>query len=312
MFEGEVGKLRAIPTGLFSFDVASKGGLRGRSIYEIYGYTHVGKSSLSYYLAGKVADERKIALADFEGFDPDYMGSSLKTADFKGTVNVLSTVDGETALTGIRDCLIDDAYGAAILDTVGALASRLEIEAEEINLEERLGIKPKLMAKGMRAALFALKRNDACFFVLNHLHPIITMGRGATTTGGVAIHNSAAGRIRLFVEKQADEYQIVQGKFDKHRYGGKGAMFKFVLIPDHGVHLGMTAMIDAIWYGLADESRTVKIGDKSFGYMKNIAEEAIKGNNEFFEPFVEALREYKMGADDKSGTVEERSDTSTE
>jgi RecA/RadA recombinase len=298
LFEGDIKQLEKLETGLFSFDTASKGGLRKGSIYEIYGYTHVGKSSLSYYLAGKVAGERKIALADFEGFDPDYIGRSLKTAGFGGTVNVLSTLDGETALTGIRDCLLDEAYGAAILDTVGALSSRLELEAEEVNLEERIGIKAKLMAKGMRTALYALKRNDACYFVLNHLHPIITMGRGATTSGGVSIHNSAAGRIRLYVEKQHEYYQIVQGKFDKHRYGGKGTMFKFVIVPDRGVHLGMTALVDAIWYGLADESRTVKIGDNSFGYMKNIAEEARNGNDKFFEPFLEVIHEYKSGTHD--------------
>lgn len=303
-FEGDIKQNATIKTGLFSLDRASKGGLRLGSIYEIYGYTHVGKSSLAYLLAGKMALGRKIALADFEGFDPDYIGSSLTTAGFTGTVNVLSTKDGETALTGIRDCLLDEAYGAAILDTVGALMSRLEIEAEEINLEERIGIKPKLMAKGIRAAQFALKRNPACFFVLNHLHPIITMGRGSTTTGGVAIHNLAAGRIRLYVEKHHEDYQIVQGKFDKNRWGGKGGIFKFVIIPDRGVHLGMTALIDGIWHDLIEEKRTVKIGDKSFGYMKAIAQEARDGNDKFFEPFIEVIDEAKAKSKKKKEEAE--------
>jgi RecA/RadA recombinase len=309
-FTGEVAQLSTIGTDLYSFNIATKGGLRLGSIYEIYGYTHVGKSSLAYFLAGQTALGRKIALADFEGFDPDYLGSSLRMANFGGTVDVLSTLDGEIALTGIRNALMDKEYGAAILDTVGALQSRLEIEAEEINLEERLGIKAKLMAKGMRAAMYALKRNPACFFVLNHLHPIITMGRGATTSGGVAIHNSAAGRIRLYVEKQHDDYQIVQGKMDKHRWGGKGAMFKFVIVPDRGVHVGMTALIDGIWHGHIEESRTVKIGDNSFGYMKNIAQEARDGNDKFFEPFLEVMDGVRMGANDNAKDSEERTDTS--
>ena len=58
LVEGEVPTVDRFPTGLWSLDRAlgqnGQWGAPLRSIYEIYGYPHVGKSSLSYYLAGRV------------------------------------------------------------------------------------------------------------------------------------------------------------------------------------------------------------------------------------------------------------------
>jgi RecA/RadA recombinase len=302
-FEGEKRPRIIVPTKLFSFDRALKGGLNLPAAYEVYGLTHVGKSSFVYYLAAMCRPQGKIALADFEHFDTDYLTRCLVHAGFQGKVNILSVDTGEIALTAIRDCLLNTEYGAAILDSVGALQTEQEIK-ETISLSQRMGLKPKLMGRGMRAAMYALLRNQAGFFLTNHLHPIITMGRGMQTSGGLAIHNLSAGRIRLKTEEQTDEYIIVQGRIDKFRFGGKGGNFKVVIIPGHGVHRGLSSVVDALWYAVADKDRVVKIGNKSYGYMKNLAQQAIDGEIEIFEDFERVLHD-KVGTHAGFTSIEE-------
>lgn len=288
-FESEPKTIQKVPTGLFSFDQALLGGLPTSSIYEIYGYTHVGKSSLVYYLAGKVRPDGKILLADFEHFDPHYILSAMGQAGFDGTIVEAATDNGEVAVANIRDALLNEEYQAAILDSVGALVPVRELEGEVT--DANMGVRARLMAKAMRYALYGLKRNPACLFLINHLHPIISLGRGATTSGGVAIHNNSHVRIRLSTEKKEEDYSIVQGKVDKLRYGGAGRTFKVVLLPEIGVHPGLTAVQDCKWYGLLDEGRTIKLNGNSFGYFTQLVEKARDGE-EIFDPFHEALNDY--------------------
>jgi hypothetical protein len=136
------------------------------------------------------------------------------------------------------------------------------------------------------------------------------LGNASTTHGGVAIHNNAHVRIRLSLEKVADEYQIVNGRIDKNRYGGKGAdkrPFKFVLVPGMGVHRGLTAVQDAKWFGLNESATRIRINDTDYGYFKTLAGRVQNGEEIDFEPFHEALRNHlgaDLGLDDPQDTTD--------
>lgn len=300
------------PTGLYSLDRSLYGGLILKSIYEVYGYTHVGKSSLAYYLAGSVRSDGKIMLADFEHFDPGYVESSLRQAGFDGQVIEPRQDYGEQALEDIRNSLRDPQYQAAILDAVGSLVLKAELEGELT--DAHMGLKARRMAPWMRQMLHVLKRSpDACLFIINHLHQIMQLGNASTTHGGVAIHNNAHVRLRLSKEKEDDEYVIVNGRIDKIRYGGKGKKgrpFKFVLVPNLGVHPGLSAVVDAKWFGLAEGDSTIKLDGKSYGYFKSLAKEAIDGETEKFAPFQEALR--ALGTPDRPDDSEDPADNEAE
>lgn len=282
-------------TKLFSLNKALRGGLWHRSSYELYGYTHVGKSSLAYYLAGRVRPDGDIHLADYEGYDPIYLESSLKMAEFNGKVIEADTTTGESGLTALKDALLDPNTQAIVLDSVGALIPRAEIEGEIS--DANMGLKARLMSRAMRLLMYGLKRNPACAFLVNHLHPIMSLGKGATTTGGVAIHNLSAVRIKLYPEKIEDDYFIVQGRIEKLRWGGKGGAFKFVLLPGIGIHPGLSAVIDCGWYEIATIDRIVKLNDKSYGYFSKMVEKVRDGDVEITQPFVEAIN--VSGADSK-------------
>jgi len=58
-----------------------------------------------------------------------------------------------------------------------------------------------------------------------------------------------------------------------------------------GIHPGLTAVYDCLLLGLAKKERVVKLGDQSFGYMKDLIDGA--DDLEMFAPFIKALKEYK-------------------
>ena len=287
-FVGSTKKLQRQPTGCVSLDLALRGGLILGSIYELYGFTHVGKSSLAYFLAAAVRPDGKILLADFEHFDPDYVLSCVSAANFEGEVVEADIADGETALEHIRAALKDPEYQAAILDSVGALIPRAELEGKIT--DANMGLRARRMSTALRHALYGLRRNPAILILINHLHPIVALGQGFTTSGGVAIHNNAHVRIRLKTNKADERYYIVGGKVDKLRYGGKGGEFQIVLLPGVGIHKGLTAVVDAIALGAATKDRVVKIGDKSYGYFSKLVDAAYAGETEVFDEFERELR----------------------
>ena len=296
-------------TGLYTFDRSLFGGLVLGSIYEIYGYTHVGKSTLSYFLSGTVRPAGKIMLADFEHFDPVYVESCLRMSGFDGTVYQPRYDYGEQTLEDLRDALLDIDYQAGILDSVGTLVTKAELEGELT--DANMGLKARRIAPWMRQMLYVLKRTDACLFIVNHLHQIMTLGNASTTHGGVAIHNSAHVRLRLSVEKQDDEYIIVNGRLDKNRYGGKGKKgrpFKFVIVPNVGIHLGLSAVQDCNWLGLLEDSPRIRLDGTDYGYFKNLAGRVQKGEDVDLEPFKEKLR---AGTDDGPNDTRDSSDNKT-
>ena len=79
--EGEYPEVSRISSGIYSLDYALSSqnnlGMPLRTIYEVFGRPGAGKSSLVYYLAGKVNPNSRIELCDLEGLDRDYVVSSL-------------------------------------------------------------------------------------------------------------------------------------------------------------------------------------------------------------------------------------------
>lgn len=271
------------PTSCYTLDQALRGGLIVPAIYELYGFTHVGKSTFAYFLASKVREDGKILLADFELFDPEYVLHCLSAAGFAGELVEADTSSGEAALEHIRRALKEPEYQAAILDSVGALITEAELSGKIT--DANMGLRARRMSVMIRHTLYGLRRNPAILILINHLHPIVSFGQGYSTTGGVAIHNSAHVRLRLKVEEAKDGYSIVVGQVDKLRYGGKGGRFYFVTLPGKGVHTGLTAVVDAIKVGAAEKDRVIKIGDKSYGYFSKLVDAAYAGESGVFDEF---------------------------
>lgn len=301
------GQITRKSTGLYSLDMAlssaGNGGLPMRNMVEVYGNTHVGKSTLTYYLSGVIAERGVIELCDLEGLDPVYLRNVLLNCGFRGHVKVINDVDkgkprkhADMVNEMAGDFLNDPTANVTILDSVGAFIPTAESEGD-IG-EAFMGRRAQTLAQYARRMVSHLKakEQDGTAFVVNHVHSIIG-GQGHITAGGDTIKNLSTVRIMLWqkqVVKAGDDIigYWVGGKLEKLRYGGKGRGFQFILIPDYGISRELSAMFDCFEYGLAERSTHVKIRDKSFGFLSKLFESAKDGKKDKFDPFFELLQDY--------------------
>lgn len=330
---GSYPHISRVRTGLFSLDVALADKKRGqlglplRTIAEIYGFPMVGKSSLSYYLAGKVAKKGRVVVCDVENADPDYIQGVFDGSGFDGEVWLIDStiphtevyplmrMEGrktikvgaprlhEEMLGDLLKALYEKDTNAVIIDSVGAVQSNAEIEGE---LGQAFMGKPaRLMSQVSKklSGILRVKEDPACVFAINHAVGIMGGGKGHTTPGGDKLKFMAAVRIMLWKGetyrlKDDDPNSIlgygVGGQVEKLRYGGGGRQFAFYIVPGYGVHPGVSAMLDCFAYGLAERGATVKINGKSVGYLKkDLLAYAAAGKTRKFEPFQELIAEHE-------------------
>lgn len=308
--EGDYPEVQRVPTGLFSLDVALSSqnvlGMPVRTIYEIYGRPGVGKSSLAYYLAGKLNPTSKIELCDLEGLDRDYVVSSLGQAGFDGTLHFISGTGPkkkkprphEEMMQETVANLRNDDVSCAILDSIGAIVPIAE-DSGDIG-DANMGRRAKAVSQYVRGLTMVMQYMEApkVAFIVNHVNAVIG-GRGHSTPGGDALKHLAKVRIMLYSSDIIEDSDntpiafIAEGKIEKLRFGAKGKKFKFVLIPGIGLSPDLTAMIDCIDLGLAERKTTVKIGDTSIGFISKLVDDASKGRHDKFLPFYDALDKYK-------------------
>lgn len=311
--------VQRIITGLYSFDHAfiNRDGDVGFPIgkgIELYGATFTGKSTIVYGLAGMVAKaiDKDIALADFEGFDPQFLKTVLTTAGFEGDIYCIQKEEDEEALDDLLSELRKDKYGVGIVDSIGAISPVSEQEGDLG--EANMGRRAFLMAQFTRKALKLMRSDEPkTIFMINHAYPKIG-GRGLDTPGGEVKKYLASIRIsvkRKYIKGKYEEYPdgsyIIEGTVVKNRWGLKEKTFNLFVLSGKGIHKGLTAMYDCISMGLAERGRTIKIGDTTYGTMKECVQQAHAGNDEFFIPFREILNEKSP-----NGIIEENEDGSNQ
>jgi len=297
-------------TGLFSLDVAlgrlGSLGISMRTLVELYGFEGVGKSTLSYYLAGRLAEDKDILICDLELLDQSYLPSAIGT-EYNGTVHISDTTDKkgkpvshEVMLQEMADNLYKPENGVAILDSVGGIIPVAE-GAGDFG-EAFMGRRAKLVAQLARRLMAHLRNKDdaAEAIIVNHVYAILGAKGGYKSAGGDALKFLAQTRLMLWVSEILAEESgtiygsLVKGKVEKNRYGGKGRTFGFFTIPNYGVHAGASAMFDAFGLGLAERDAKVKIDGKAIGYLKaDLLKAARDGNQKKFEPFQEAIQKYE-------------------
>ena len=312
LVEGEVPTVDRFPTGLWSLDRAlgqnGQWGAPLRSIYEIYGYPHVGKSSLSYYLAGCVRPKGKIVIADVEGtMDGAYLKSCVAQSGFQGTIKIVDYADKkgprhhEAMIQEAADALYDDEeVNASVLDSIGMIQPIMEREGD---LEEAfVGRRALIVSKWSRrvSAWLRAASSPKATFVVNHVNPIIG-GRGHVTPGGQALKYAASVRLMMYRTETLDESDgtfVAECKVEKLRYGGvaKDRKALVAIVPGLGISPDLTAMLDCVSLGLAKREASVKAmvrGEwQSVGRIGSLLEAARSGDHGRFEPFREALEMY--------------------
>ena len=302
---GDAPEVERLQTGLYGFDRAfinRKGdiGFPLGKYVELYGATHTGKSTIIYGLSGIIAKHLggNIALADLEGFDPNFVSEVLTTVGFEGDVQYIQEETDEETLESLINVLRQENYYIGVLDSIGAI-SPISEQQGDIG-EANMGRRAFSMAQFSRKVIKLLREHDnKTMFAINHAYPKIG-GMGYSSPGGEVKNYLFSIRIhvkRRYVKSGWQEYPdgsyVIEGKVVKNRWGIKDKEFLLFVLSGKGVHKGMTTMFDCIEEGLATSKNVVKIGDKSFGRLKPIIDKAQEGDEEFFQPFYELLSDKK-------------------
>jgi RecA/RadA recombinase len=288
---------------LYSLDQSIGGGFPDNTITEIYGWEYVGKSTLAWYLAGKLAPpQSRIAILAFEPFGQAYIESNLKMAGFGGKVWVVPTLSSkgdplthEERIDLLIDAARDDStLTCAVVDTLSAIISTQESEGSvaDANMGKRAKLIHSLLRKTLALQMTQRVKMKSPFALLacNHLGPILGPVSGATTTGGTAPKKYAATRLRLAVNKRYEDGSLwIQGAVEKVRFRGEAGnreAFHVILKANVGVSPGLTAVRDCVQLGLAsEENGRIIMGGYKFGLFTKMLE----ADEEKLYPFILAL-----------------------
>lgn len=295
---GQVPKKGRLVTGWYSFDHAflnlqGEIGMPTYKIYEIYGRQGVGKSTLCACLAARLDAKGTIEYGDIEGQDPDYIQSILSKQGFDGTVDWVSDEKDEFMLDKLADLLKREETSACILDSIGAISPIAERESS--SADANMGRRAKLLAVFTRKALFSLRMREspAICFLLNHQLMSIGTMTYIITPGGDTKNYLAGVKIHLKERETYDDGSyILEAQVTKNRMGYTDRKSLLFMLAGEGVHTGMTAVIDCITLKLAEKDKIIKMGDRSYGYMKNLIGYAAQHDPEPFQPFIAALKDY--------------------
>lgn len=319
-------------TGLFSLDMAVRRrgelGFPMRTITELYGRAESGKSTLGYYLTGKLTGNGNVFITDVDKFlDRNYLLTAYEKSGLNGQVHLIDSTDDKAKPRHHEDMLMEMArefdsedVGAVMIDSVGGIVPNVEKDEDEEFGQAFMGKRAKLVGQILNRFTITLrdKERPSIAMCINHVHSVIG-GRGHTTPGGEKMTTKPAMRMMIWPQETLRDNDdellgfLVKGVLEKHTFGGKGRTFTYYIVPEYGVHVGASAMFDCFTYELATRGAHVKIGDKSLGYLKaDLLTYAREGKSIKFNPFIEELEKYeekimKEGiedADDGTDTTE--------
>jgi len=311
--EGDVPDVFRVRTGLYSVDhtlgLKGKWGFPLRTVVEIYGREHTGKSSLAYYLAGAIRPSGKVGIVDTEGsLDPEYLRIAFGQSGFSGTIKVTDILKKDKGryhnemVTELADYLIDPDYNAIMLDSVSMYRSKQETEGEVG--DANMGKRAQNIANWARRCASHLQvyyNPPKTAIMVNHVFQSLS-SRGHYTPGGRVKGHAANFRLYMWREETFDDGSfLVNVKVEKLRWGGvrRDQIGKVYIIPGLGVSPEMTAVFDCVDLELAKRGNVVKYkGTKageeiwtSAGRISTLLKAAREGDKSKFKPFMKLLQE---------------------
>lgn len=194
-------KVEAIPTGAYSLDICTGilGIPKGR-FTEIYGPESTGKTTLTLNIC-KTAIEKnlKVFYVDIE-----------QTLDYPYIKSIVGNVDNfilvkprfaEDAFKLMEEAIDNGEYSLVVLDSVGALSPKKEIEDEFE--DANIALVPRLLAKFLRRNAFTVREKNISVIFINQVRANIKSYMASySTPGGHAIKHYASLIVALTKGKE--------------------------------------------------------------------------------------------------------------
>lgn len=91
-------------------------------------------------------------------------------------------------------------------------------------------------------------------------------------------------------ELYEEQAYILEGKVEKNNFGRDDKKFWIAMLGGKGAHIGLTAMYECKRMGIATFGKSVTLGGTKYGSIASMLQEAHAGNDEIFQPFIDALK----------------------
>lgn len=297
------------------------------TLIEMFGFQGIGKTTLSTSLAAIISNHynKKVVFAPFEHVDTELMGRML---DYHECDNQWTVINGWGSVKEIipnfkvekgmklTDELIMDAFIFAsdspdyCFGIVDSLSSIVTIAEAESSVADRNMGKARVVSNFSRSVVqkIRLRDVDSPYGAILLSHKVNPMGggtptnTGSPTTGGEVKKNVAKVRIgirrvpepafSMNSKKELYEEQayILEGKVEKNNFGREGKTFWVAMLGGKGAHIGLTAMYECKRLGICSFGKSVTLGSEKFGSIASMLQEAHAGNDEVFQPFIDALK----------------------
>jgi len=299
-------------TGFRSLDLAFpqfsktgevKVGIPNNIPYLAFGQSGIGKSTLCTAMAGIIAKEqdKDIALRSIEGFDAEWTGAQLDAVGFDGNVRLAEGMDTEEYnLDLLLGLMRDEGVAVGILDSIAGIQPEAEINAKsvvEIQMGRRAQITNKLMRHVTNLSIW--RESPLAFFAITHEYKSYSQYEPSTKPGGDGKQYLSRAHLKIAREKWAQDMKyvmddgsfIIKGTVDKFNYGIKGKEFWMFILANFGAHRGMSAVFDAIQYGVAQRKRGRIVCGEWNSTLSEMMKHARSHEDEFFEPVVTAMQD---------------------
>ena len=187
--------VEALSTGSLSLDLAlGIGGVPKGRIVEIYGPEASGKTTLALHVVASAqkAGGEAAYIDVAHALEPAYARALGVDID---SLLISQPDTGEQALDIAESLVRSSAVDVVVVDSVGALIPRIELEGEMG--DSVVGALARLMSQAMRRLAGAISKNGCTVIFINQLRQKIGVmyGNPETTPGGLALKYYASVRI---------------------------------------------------------------------------------------------------------------------
>lgn len=310
---GRVPILNRVESGLWGFDriLGDEGyvGFPTRGGIEVFGDPETGKSTLAYYLGGKVHGSGQIGLVDFEvAARQKYLISAVGQSGFEGEIIYIDhEADGQPRLhwpmmrEGADLLLEKDCY-AVILDSAALVTPAMEREEEEE--KSFMGRRAQLINRFNRRWVpwIGFVQEEKLVIIVNHSLDSFDAFGGVYSPGGKGKDYGVNAKLlitRAKVNTLSDGTFMSTVHVHKLRTGGRniGRKAPIAIIPNIGISPEMTAVWDTfkqkVGRSLAGTGM-VQVKDENGKWldthkMLTLSKRAKDGKKAPFAPFYEAL-----------------------
>lgn len=210
----DAGNLNVISTGSLSLDSCiGVGGIPMGKVTEIFGAEGTGKTTIAVTIAKNAIESgNRVLYIDVENLLDNFIVEGILGHRLpEDKMIILHPDTAEDAFKIAEMGISSKEFGLIVLDSVGALAPKVEKEKEMD--DKQMGLLPQLVTKFLRRNIHDINQNKVAFVFINQVRDNVgsMFAKAYSTPGGHALKHFAAVRISLTRSKEITKGDIIIG-----------------------------------------------------------------------------------------------------